>query len=226
MIKNGLTDRLRLCTLVEEDTGMSLSSFLNMVPPSILLANVEEQHYSRRQNARLEPTVRAISDYDTKKLELDINARQVHQSGQTALMLAVQEGNSEEIVNIVKHLLQHPDISVNLQDDDGHTALIIATIHDFAAAVEALLKKPGIHVDLVKKKTGRSTLMYAASGNSAEIAEMLLNHGALVGLKDREGNTALNLAANFGFTSVQTRRSKIGMVEYLRLQRGYTDRKE
>merc|ERR1712048_832419 len=50
----------------------------------------------------------------------DLNIRD--EDGSTALMCAAEHGHME----IVKHLLQHPDINISATDNDGLTALSVA----------------------------------------------------------------------------------------------------
>ena len=149
-----------------------------------------------------EDTVQALLNYDVKNQELNINARQVQQSDRTALMLAIREHYLTGMAEIVTCLLNHPKIDVNLQDLDGHTALIIAASNNFTEAVHALVERPELRINLVEKKVGRSALMYAASGDHPEMAEKLLENGANPEMKDVDGNTALILAATYGCTSV------------------------
>ena len=124
---------------------------------------------------------------------LDINAIHTKESNRTALMLASCSGK----VEIVRLLLQHPEINVNQQDADGSTALSLASKAGCAEIVDLLLKKPHIKVDLVDSGR-RSPLRLAAERNYFFIVQSLLDGGADSALEDLQGGTAILRAVDYG----------------------------
>ena len=72
-------------------------------------------------------------------------------------MLASFEG----YLDVVKELLQHPKIDINLQDRNGDTALMHAATRGRLGVVRELLKRPGIDVNL-QNRYGDTALMRAA----------------------------------------------------------------
>ena len=84
---------------------------------------------------------------------------------------AAEEGDLEAVR---RHL--DSGVSVDLQDEDGSTALMMAVVED-NKEVAALLLERGANVDL-QDKDGRTALMKAVDGNNKEMAALLLAHGA------------------------------------------------
>ena len=76
-------------------------------------------------------------------------------------------------VEIVNTLLAHEGIDVNLKDDDGQTALMVASRKGNLNIVNTLLEKKGIDVNL-KDKDNINALMYATRNGHTEIANVLL----------------------------------------------------
>lgn len=63
---------------------------------------------------------------------------------QTALMVAASENN----VQMVKILLQHPDINVNAINNQGYTALMLAVQNNHIAVIKLLLSVPNIDISI------------------------------------------------------------------------------
>jgi ankyrin repeat protein len=151
--------------------------------------------------ARQEYCVRVLLSHYIKHKDLDINARNVQQSDRTALMVAVHLGD-DAIVAIVECLLAQAGIDVNLQDADGYSALMIATIQHSDDIFDMLLDVDDINFDSTVKVTERSALMFATSAGGERFVQALLDKGADVELRDGDGNTALMLAAKNGLMDI------------------------
>jgi len=145
----------------------------------------------------------------------DVNTANCH--GATALMLASMRGGGAEIVE----LLLDNNASVNAGDKAGMTSLMHASAYGNAEVVNALLNA-GATVD-TNDRDGKTALMHASAYGNAEVAliinagdkaEMtalmhasaygnagvvnaLLNAGATVDTKDRDGKTALMHASAY-----------------------------
>ncbi|NWU90909.1 KANK4 protein, partial [Upupa epops] len=101
--------------------------------------------------------------------EGDVNLRAA-QGGQTALMLGV----SHERDDMVRALLSC-QADVNLQDDEGTTALMVACRQGNTDIVKLLLAQPGCLVTLTDKD-GNSALSLAQHAAHEDIAELLRAH--------------------------------------------------
>ena len=124
---------------------------------------------------------------------LKINFIHNQEFDRTALMLAARLGD----VDLVKILLQHPEIDVNLQDLNGMTALYLAAREDHYEVTQLLLDANAL-VDNVDFHAGRSPLRCAAERNHRDTVDLLLQYGADSALRDREGGTAMLRAVNRG----------------------------
>ena len=99
---------------------------------------------------------------------------------------------------IVQQLLTHSDIRAHIDsliDDDGNTALIVASENGHKGIVKLLLEC-GVNVDK-KTPNGWTALMKTSKkgdSNHLEAIELLLRYGAQVDLQNNEGDSALIVA--------------------------------
>ncbi|TPW33843.1 ankyrin repeat domain-containing protein [Oecophyllibacter saccharovorans] len=106
---------------------------------------------------------------------------------------AAREGKTDILAGLVKRGF-NPD----LQDSKGYTALILATYHDHAPTVQALLAlgaKP-----CAADRKGNTALMGAAFKGEAGLVRLLAEHGCPVNTQNDAGQTALMMASLFGRT--------------------------
>ncbi len=122
-------------------------------------------------------------------LEKVTDADDTDEEGHTALMLASYNGHTA----IAEALLQK-GADVNLIDSRGLSALHFASSGPFVQTVELLLSH-GALIDLPDDIEQFTPLMYAASEGHAEVVKTLLDHHADITLKDKDGDTAENFAA-------------------------------
>lgn len=142
--------------------------------------------------------------------ELDINTVHTKERSRTALMLAAQRDSPD----ILRTLLQHPEIQVNLQDSDGYTALSLAVINESPLSVEALLEIAEIKANLVDRWAGRSALHIAAVRDNSEMVRRLLEGDIDPTLKDRQGSrTAIHHAVDRGHLLVVETMMKYDQVD-------------
>jgi ankyrin repeat protein len=125
--------------------------------------------------------------------DLIINMTHGQEFDRTALMLAARLGHLE----MIKTLLKHEDVDVDLQDVNGMTAVYLAVREDHYDIVQLLLDAQA-GIDIVDFHAGRSPLRCAAERNLCEMVDLLLQYNADPALKDREGGTAVLRAVNRG----------------------------
>lgn len=134
-------------------------------------------------------------------IDRGINVNQLDEDGNTPLMLACDSDFYIDIYsNIIRILLNVPNINVNLQDFDGKTALMMACSHDESQnrieIVQMLLNNPNINVN-IQTHIGRTALNYAATNDNVEITRLLLNTpGINVNLRDNYGQSIPYAAAS------------------------------
>lgn len=110
----------------------------------------------------------------------------------TALMLA----SGLEHFEVVKLLLEH-GADPNIKGIDDITALSAAAATGNNDIVKILLKHDATHtLNVVETPTGNTALILASMNGYNEIVKLLLEHGADPTIKNKEGKTALDLAAN------------------------------
>ena len=112
---------------------------------------------------------------------------------------AIEFANSE---GFIKFLIDGGG-DVNAKDNQGTTALVLASKKDFAEIVKLLIEK-GAKVDETDN-LGRTSLMFAARGGFVDVVEHLMANKADVNIKDGQGTTALMLASEKGFIEIVRR---------------------
>ena len=142
---------------------------------------------------------------------LNINQRDYDERN-TALHFASSWGHTE----IIKLLLNHPNIKVNITNDDGRTPLDITSDKGHTQIVELLEAKeeeekkrfealPLVMISKVKEKYKGEEfppfIQAAFDGNREDVRILLLEDGMDVN-QDMNGTTALHWAAGYGRTDV------------------------
>ncbi len=94
---------------------------------------------------------------------------------------AAEYGN----INKIKELLTL-GIDVNIQNEDGYTALIWASYKGYIKIVRALIKA-GANVN-IQDENGKTALTYASNNGDIEIIRELIAAGSDINIKDNEGN--------------------------------------
>ena len=112
----------------------------------------------------------------------DVNVNWANYSW-TSLHIVSIRGNTE----VVKLLLAHPNISVNLRSIDGKTSFLFACWLGHMSVVQELLKDPRVDVTLYDFNT-RTPLWYASYERKHEVIEWLIASGRDLGdIKNKKG---------------------------------------
>ncbi|XP_069129669.1 serine/threonine-protein phosphatase 6 regulatory ankyrin repeat subunit B-like isoform X2 [Argopecten irradians] len=134
---------------------------------------------------------------------VDINRRD--QYGMTAVWAMATAGN----VNILRHLLQHPDVDVSLPSGDNsvpavhsHTSpLIMAARQSHNAVADLLCQHHSNYVNFTDAQ-GRTALHYAACNGNDVMTSLLLERGAGIDCVDEDGVAPIYTASKHGHTTV------------------------
>ena len=121
-----------------------------------------------------------------KKYNLDIN--QVENEGKTALHIAAQQGNFNNVKLLVKR-----GISINQRDKNGTTALMLAAKNGHTEVITFLLNHGAKIKD--KDKLNNTALFYAAGYSNVKTTQLILRHGANLYHKNITGQTPIQFAA-------------------------------
>lgn len=135
------------------------------------------------------------------------------EQGQTALYLALKGGSPK----VVKVLMQHPALKVDLANSAGETPLMIAALRGEVDAMKQLMAR-GAQVN----RSGWTPLHYAASAPEPEAVALLLERGAVVDALAPNGTTPMMMAAQYGTEDAATLLLKRGADARLRNGRGQT----
>ncbi|OON99239.1 MAG: hypothetical protein ATN35_01630 [Epulopiscium sp. Nele67-Bin004] len=82
---------------------------------------------------------------------------------------AIQQGN----LNLVKQSLEELELNINDSiNDEGDTALILATQYNKSNIVKYLVQERGAEID-IKNTNGKTALDYASEAHYAEIIKLL-----------------------------------------------------
>ena len=96
------------------------------------------------------------------------------------------------VSDVKKHLDE--GVRVDSQDENGNTALILASWKGHEAVCELLITR-GCNVDKQSRKDGDTALIRAAAFGHEAVCELLITRGCNVNMQDKTGGTALIWAA-------------------------------
>ena len=134
---------------------------------------------------------------------VDINAKS--NNSETALLFAIKSGNKEMVYWLLAN-----GIDANTKDNFKATPLSYAVILSDIDMAKALLERTsGINEQDIDGMTILMWAIYSEYDNPA-IVQALLDKGALLHLKDKEGNTALSWAIKKGNTATVALLKKAG----------------
>eukprot|EP01031_Cornospumella_fuschlensis_P034792 gene34792-42133_t len=101
---------------------------------------------------------------------------------------------------------QRPEREAAMRECVGLTALhILSAFRNGVACLESLLAASSAvltQIDLRDRVQKRTALHYACQAGHAEAVALLLKHGADPGIKERNGDTALHMAAERGWSNI------------------------
>ena len=113
----------------------------------------------------------------------------VNLDAEPALVLALREGS----VKTFEALARHPKINLNVKNQHGESALMLACIKGNLPIVKLLIKR---EADI--NHPGWTPLHYAASGGHTGIMRLLLDESAYIDAESPNGTTPLMMAARYG----------------------------
>lgn len=146
--------------------------------------------------SKKENIVKLLLSPDFRVLGVDVNVTNEKLWSRTALMVAAHTCQQE----IVEELLKHDEISVNVQDSEGNTALSLASSEGHSEIVSALLTSKNIELNMKERGFGRTALSWAAEENHSKVVALLLSQGYKIDpeVEDMRGGTAVLRAAEEG----------------------------
>ena len=100
-------------------------------------------------------------------------------------------------VKAVQLFLQHDNSAAYLLDNDGNSALHVAALLGHINVVEELIKSSPYACELINNK-GQTAFHTAVIGGRQNVVKFILrtpSFGYLINEQDKDGNTALHLAA-------------------------------
>ncbi|KAK4292029.1 hypothetical protein Pmani_035176 [Petrolisthes manimaculis] len=168
--------------------------------PVTVLTNLQRGNI-QTQTSQVEPgdftlhNFAAMGELSARDLR-DVNLDEMDSNGFSPLMWSSYYGQ----LPTARLLIQH-QAKVNLEGEDGETALLLASTSGHHEIVKLLVNygaDPN-HVDHM----GNTALMYAAHSDHSHCANELLDHGADLTLSNVDGATAFNIAVNRGSKQVQ-----------------------
>jgi ankyrin repeat protein len=143
-------------------------------------------------------------DLIARGIDIDAVGYTLPRHSLTALMCAVGFNNLEMVQELIR-----AGATLDLQDEDGETALHGAATNDHIEILQELIRA-GATLDL-QDEGGKTALMYAAKYKSVEmrfnhleIVQELICAGATLDVQDKKGRTALQLARKWGSTEIAT----------------------
>ena len=186
-------DVIQLFTLIHEDYGsiaerkdLGLQIAKEVLPADITISdvvNLLQQSRTWSFNNLMEYRMNVIKILNG---DMVINPK----AGTTPLCSAAQHGNPAAV-----KLLLSKGAEVDHKNENGHTALLIASCLGHANVVKVLLHDGRAQVNSRGKHDDRTALSHAAQWAHVEVVRILLEYGADPKLQGRRGRTAVSMAA-------------------------------
>lgn len=82
--------------------------------------------------------------------------------------------------------------------------------------VNLILTRPGLDINIIDGKSGRTPLFHAAENNSQRICDMLLRNNANPNIQNYSGNTAVQAASGRGYSQIVALLVKHGADAYFK----------
>lgn len=146
-------------------------------------------------------------------LQRGFDPNTVDPKGESGLFLALQGESSKA----ARALIDWPKTDVNVLNDKGESALMLAALKKQPDLVEKLIKK-GADVN----KTGWAPLHYAATSGHLAIISLLLENSAYIDAESPNGTTPLMMAAMYGTPEAVRLLLEEGADPNLKNQKGLT----
>ena len=127
-------------------------------------------------------TVRAL-------LQRGFDPNSVNPKGEQALVLSLRL----PAPGVAKLLIAHPDTQVEVRTPQDESPLMLAAIKGELELCQKLIER-----DADVNKPGWTPLHYAATGGSAPVVQLLLDHYAYIDAESPNGSTPLMMAAMYG----------------------------
>lgn len=145
-------------------------------------------------------------------LDAGANVNAKNKEGDTALGIYWRQKywNAED-ADVLKLLLDAGADLSTLSYESGETALMQAISDYKPVEVIQVMVKSGVNIDAKEKWYGKTALMMAAAKGRASVVKILLDAGAKVNVKDKEGRSALDYfpVNGFGLSKAEIETAKI-----------------
>ena len=163
---------------------------------AILLKNKAALDIANKEGKTALELVNHIGGKFLARNELEFDATSINvqdKNGKTPLIHAAFTGNTRLV-----EILLASNAKVDIQDNDGNTALLLAGLEDFDLVLSAAISNgEGIRSQLFSQ-----VVKMKKSGIREELSKLLLANGANPDIESVNGQTALTFAAAFGFDQI------------------------
>ena len=158
---------------------------------------LDENYKSAKSYAEEDEYLHAIVQaFDTRgSLTNEIGHTCCSTSINRGLLLAVEKGD----LPWVKTFMKCPQITINVRNQDGVTALNVAAREGYLQIAEVLLSNPQVDTNQYNSMNGKTALIVASEQGKWKIVKILLLNAQIdVQISDIYGDTALQKAASLG----------------------------
>lgn len=158
----------------------------------ILSNNIFSMQKDEQEGQLIEAAFNNSIEVIERLLKQGVDVDEKNKSGNTALMIAAANGNTE----MLRMLIYMAKANVNIQDCYGNTPLMWAVVKGYAEIVNILINA---NADVnIQNHEGRTALIYAVGEENKDIVEILVKANADLNIKDHKDKTALIYAKQIG----------------------------
>eukprot|EP01101_Sappina_pedata_P012196 TRINITY_DN8335_c0_g1_i1.p1 TRINITY_DN8335_c0_g1~~TRINITY_DN8335_c0_g1_i1.p1 ORF type:complete len:411 (-),score=125.38 TRINITY_DN8335_c0_g1_i1:72-1304(-) len=129
-------------------------------------------------------------DFVRELLRLGVSLNLADCEGRTALHKTVLKGNTD----ILRALLMQSALDPNIQDNNGHSPLVLAIHNNQLLVIDQLLERDGLSTD-VEDPSGQQPIHHACKASSFKAIRSLAKNNVDINSKNREGLAPIHIAS-------------------------------
>jgi hypothetical protein len=171
---------------IDQDLAIFLYFFQSDAACNALINNIRDENGDTL-------LIGAITTHNIKRLKILLSYPAIQCNKDSDSFTPLQVATIEHDYESMKCLIKHPDLKINVQDQDGCTAIHYAARNPLPQALKIVLSHPALNLD-IQNRYGDTALHVAAQIEGDENMQLLIDARCNTLLINNNGKTALHNA--------------------------------